>query len=347
MFRKPRKLGVETMEARELNAGDVTAFMMNGNLNLAEAAGQIGADNSVLISQLPDGRIRVKGNGILADNSVSKVNGAAFQDFTVPGSLSVRFGGGNDLVILSELAPPSFDNVTIDVAAPPAVLGRAFLKLPSVMPTDRDVVLFTANTRGSVKINTGEGNDWVFVSDSNIGDAYDNSQNLLINTGAGADTVQVESNHGVMQIQGSVEIVTYASVLETDADLVWVERVQVLNDIRVRTGGGADQIFMYGSFVNHLLDFDAGAGNDQMTLENLTVVDRLMAQLGGGDDSLTTKGLGTDFLTLAGGGGNDSLTKSADEHIGQRQESGWEWINERPVLGGVFTGTVLTKQSRL
>src|SRR5262245_52073372 len=108
-------------------AGDVTAYLSGGNLYLNEAAGQAGRENSVVISQLPGGQIRVSGNAQISNPSAtSLINGQAYRDFTVPGSLFVNFGGGNDRVIFSDNPDfaPHFVNVNINVGAPEPLLSR-------------------------------------------------------------------------------------------------------------------------------------------------------------------------------------------------------------------------------
>ena len=122
--KKQRQWTLERLETRELKAGDVTAIVQNGNLFLTEAAGQAGKDNSVIVSELSNGMVRVAGNAT-SDGTVSKVDGAASQDFRVTGSLNVNFGAGNDMVVLGgEGVPamsPTFTAVSIDVSAPQPV----------------------------------------------------------------------------------------------------------------------------------------------------------------------------------------------------------------------------------
>src|SRR5262245_54327038 len=48
---KPTALRVESLESRQMMAGDVTAYMSGADLYLTEAAGQTGRENSVIISQ--------------------------------------------------------------------------------------------------------------------------------------------------------------------------------------------------------------------------------------------------------------------------------------------------------
>ena len=146
MSSRQRKLNMERMEAREMMAGDVTATVTGGTLYLTEAAGQAGRDNSVIVSQIAPGNIRVAGNATTTDSSVSKINGnskvktpAAFQDFNVTGGLVVKFGGGSDLVVFDESAPPTFKDVNIDLAAPPVVAAPMVAGgVAGVLPADND-----------------------------------------------------------------------------------------------------------------------------------------------------------------------------------------------------------------
>ena len=145
MSNRFRKLNMEKMEDRQMMAGDITASVVNGNLFLNEADGQAGLDNSVVISQIAPGQIRVTGN-TFADGTTSHINGAASQDFTVTGSLSVNFGGGSDLVMFNNLAPPSFQNVNLNMGAPTSQ--------PLNTPDVDNVMIFGGKIRGSLTVNT-------------------------------------------------------------------------------------------------------------------------------------------------------------------------------------------------
>ncbi len=148
MSNRYRKLNMETMEPRQMMAGDVTAAVSAGTLYLSEAAGQSGRDNSVVVSQVSAGKIRVTGNAT-KDNTVSKINGAASQDFNVAGGLVVRFGGGSDLVVFDSAAPPTFTNVDIDTSAPP-ILVQPLMKgatgvTPLTTPDNDNVIIWGAH----------------------------------------------------------------------------------------------------------------------------------------------------------------------------------------------------------
>lgn len=170
MSTRHRKLNMEQMERREMMAGDIGGYVSSNTLFLYESGGQAGRDNSVVISQIGTNKVRVMG-GVLADGTVTKVNGAAYKDFTVSGGLNVTFGGGNDSVTFHKLAPPKFQNVSLDLAAPPST--NTSMTFTSVMPLasqDKDYVWMSGATiPGTLTINTGDDNDQVYIFNTSVG----------------------------------------------------------------------------------------------------------------------------------------------------------------------------------
>jgi hypothetical protein len=430
---------MERLEDRQMMAGDVAAYVQNGNLFINEATAHVGLDNSIRVTQLANGQIRVHGNGTLSDGTTSLVNGQAFQDFTVTGGLFVNFGGGQDLVVIGEgLGPiPTFGNVSIDLGVASAV-GDA----------DKDnLIVWALSTRGGMTVNTGASDDWVFLGGTQIGDGVglDNlvintggggdtatikdgshirgnldiqtysslaetdadtayfdtdakvdmdvnvrlgggddflmvtdpsdtlllwgglqtygsmfvdmgagddevyiraasigdgvgEDNLAIFTGAGADDVTVDAtaymdwdgNWHIPDITGNLEIQTYDSLFEIDVDNVHIPLVQVIEDLRVRTGAGDDFFELLGGNVGDDLDFMAGDGHDTAHIQGY-IYDDLMARMGEGNDALTLGNVWADVLSLLGEGGSDSLRKNGPvTQYNQLVQNGWEWINGRP-----------------
>jgi hypothetical protein len=330
MWKKNRPLSIENLEARQMMAGDVAAYVQNGNLYITEAAGQTGLDNAVQISQLANGQIRVAGTGTTTDGTMSHVNGQAYQDLTVTGSLNVNLGGGSDLVVIGSdlgLASPSFSQVNIDTSAPPQLVAARSLVLGGIpttlnAPDNDDVIIWGINTHGPMTINTGAGNDWVYVGGANM-----TAGNLTINTGSGADTVQIENT--VNTLAGTVDIQTYTSLAENDADVVWLDTAYMQGNLNVRMGGGNDIFHLENAAVFGNLNLDAGAGDDSATLLHVDVVKSLMAQLGDGNDSLSLDYIYGDDFHFLGGGGTDSLSKTANVFGHSLEQTGWEYINGR------------------
>jgi hypothetical protein len=312
-----RKLRMEQMEAREMMAGDVTASVTNGTLTITEAAGQAGRDNSVLVSQISPGVIRVAGNPTTTDGTIGKVingnsrikTGAAFQDFNVSGGLVVKFGGGSDLVVFDQSAPPTFTDVNIDLAAPPIVAKAAVanggVAAPVGLPDKDNLIMWAANIKGSLTVNTGADDDYVYIANTPIGG------NVSINTGAGADTADLESLPGT--VGGSIDIQLYNSLTEKDADCAWLSHVYANGNINVRAGDGADLIHLDN--VTSYKDFNfanLGDGNDNLAVNDLYVIH--------------------GKTQINGGAGSDSLTNTGAFPTTQLTQTGFEWVNGRPVL---------------
>jgi hypothetical protein len=290
-------------------------------LDLTEATGQAGLDNSVWVSKLADGRIRVTGN-FAPDGTRSLVNGQNYQDFTVTGKLNVNFGGGNDLVAFdSGAATPVFTEVNIDVGSATSAAD------------EDDVMIWGAVSRGNVTINTGAGNDWVYVTGAAIGTPT-SVGNLVINTGAGEDGVDVESLGSFLH--GSIDIQTYASLSETDFDRVQVYDVAMANDLRVRTGGGNDDLLFNVVSAYDDIDIDTGAGNDKAKFDHVNALDDLMARMGDGTDRLEFwHSTAADLIADGGAGSGDAIwtrdpfafPRLNTNSFGTKTLTNWEWVD--------------------
>ncbi|MBA3480645.1 MAG: hypothetical protein H0T51_02415 [Pirellulales bacterium] len=223
-----KRFHMEALETRQMMAGDVAAYVQNGNLYINEAYGQYGLDNGVRVHQLANGMVRVEGaeaNDGTANKSL--VNGAAFQDFMIPGGLFVNLGGGHDRLHLGfdgAGSAPIFASMSINMAAPEMVIAQRSASLllghDTVFntPDDDQVFGWGFHSRGGVTIKTGRGDDWVFIGTSTIGDGW-GADNLTINTGAGADTASIKGT----TLLGNLRIQTFANSAENDGDFVWLD----------------------------------------------------------------------------------------------------------------------------
>jgi hypothetical protein len=327
MNNRHRKLRMEQMEAREMMAGDVTASVVNGNLILNEAAGHIGENNQVLISQISTqvGKDRIRVTGLpIGSGKGSLINGKTSQDFVVTGDLTVNFGGGDDLVNFDASAAPNFRDVTLNMGAPP--LGVTADPTARTASSDKDsVMLWDEHIRGSLTVNTGIDDDWVFVANGSIGN------NITVNTGAGVDEVDVKFLTG--QLAGAIDIQTFVSG-EKDLDAVVLDQVTALGNISIRTGDGGDDIELHQVTSFKKLSLDAGAGDDTVKLDYVIAVDNFMASLGDGNDVITVNDLylPTGMGTIDGGAGSDKLTMSGAFPTGV-VKTHVEWINGVPAPG--------------
>ena len=320
-----KRLSMESLEGRQMMAGDVIASLVNGDLYINESPQQIGQDNGIRISKLASGKIQVLGtvaNG--TDPVASKVNGLASQEFTVNGSLFVTLGAGNDRLQMGYdggASAPTFNRVQIDVAAPPQVVSKASaLSSPltgvvdAFTPQDSDqVLLWGANTLGSMSIKTGDKNDWAFLGQVKVGDGV-GVDNLTINTGSAGDQVTLRGT----TVTGNLDIQTYASLAEFDADGVYIDSTVnpanpsqniptlVNGGTDIRMGGGVDSLFVtdpakndanvfWTVFQTHgWVSVDTGDGNDTVLVRNSKIgeatyddvnLDNLVINTGAGADT--------------------------------------------------------------
>ena len=322
---KKRSFRVESLESRQMMAGDVMASLVGTDLYISEAAQQVGGDNGIRISRMPTGKIQVLGtlaNG--SSSTMSKVNGQAAQEFTVNGSLFVNLGAGNDRVQIAydgTNGVPTFGRMVIDVGAPSPVISKAPINstptntstAKSVGDSDQ-VLIWGANTRDSVTINTGDSNDWVYIGQVNVGDGIGNDK-LSINTGAAGDQVTIKG----ATIRGDVDIQTYKSLAETDQDGVFInaafdislpdlyKATVISGSTNVRMGGGDDSFLVsdpgyvdanvfYNVLETHgFVSVDTGAGNDSLLVRNANIgdassddvnLDNFVVNTGAGADSV-------------------------------------------------------------
>jgi hypothetical protein len=317
--RNSRQFRFEGLEDRRMMAGDVHAYLHNGDLYVTEAVGHVGSDHGVRIAQLPNGKIQVLGDTIPSNgHERSTVNGGASGEFTVTGSLFVNLGGGEDRVQIGHsggIGAPNFQNMIIDVAGPAPSLSQSFSTLVG-QPSDEDeVFVWSAVTRGSTTINTGRGNDFITTGDTTYGDGMGGDK-LTINSGEGADNVTMRKSW----VRGDLDVQTYGIASEQDPDVIFIDaKVDGLNyqawetkidgHASFRTGGGDDRFFVsnptatdaelwYTTLVTHgTFKVDTGVGNDTVLMRAAMLGDATSDDVGFDDVTINT-GAGADTVTL-------------------------------------------------
>jgi hypothetical protein len=299
-MRPTTRLDFSTPGAPDDGIGDIKATLLGGNLYLSEADGQAGLANGLSITRLANGHILLTGQDPTnTGGPESLINGQHSMEFAVTGSLFTNLGDGENQVVFGEGTGglPTFQDVAVSGGS-----GQ-----------DR-IIINGLVTRGSASFNTGGGDDWVFVSNSLIGDGFGYDQ-LSVYTGAGADTVTIKNG---THVNGWIDIQTYNSLSESDADVVYFDtEAWALRDVNVRTGGGEDLIlgtidstptvFFSALEVNGSLIVDTGAGADRVYLRGVKTGGDFHVYTGDGADDVTIdfnsieKLDGTYFIPSVGG----------------------------------------------
>jgi len=310
-FSKSRRFQMERLEDRQMMAGDLTATMVNGTLFINEAAGSLGLDQAVNVSQRSNGDIVVKG---LANASGGRtlINNQESVVFTHPLNLVIGTGGGNDVI-----GVVGYTGQHIQILA----------ESPNGSGPDNDSVsLGSVRTSGQVDIRTGAGKDIVSVVGCVIGDGTTVNNvpdDLKISMGVAAATGDADADQLLIQsttTRAATDISTGAS-----NDVVTIRDSTLGNDrsdfLRIKTGAGADLVEMMSHPNNPQQNFQSIGGNMLLVMHDSVLendVDTVKAkqlifesasiQLGGGNDVVDMLSLfGTGDLVLDGHGGNDNV----------------------------------------
>jgi hypothetical protein len=232
--RKASNLGVESLEGREMMAGNVWAAVNGGNLSITGDE----ASNGVEITQVGPTSFRVSGT---PNAGATAVNGW-FQPRTftnVTGAIQVNLNGGNDVLRIggtSEFTRNILpDDLNITTGTGNDVVNVQWL-------SNRD---FNDRTR----IDTGSGNDVVNLF------KVVNRDFMNISTGSGSDSVVVSH----VTVRTDLNIDTGS---ENDAMVV---QNAVMNRLFARLGTGNDRATVQNNWFSTDAMVDGGDGLDSMS----------------------------------------------------------------------------------
>lgn len=288
MSKKSKKLGMQMLEEKAMMAGDATAAVVDGNLEIGELTA--GQDQHVQVYKLSNGGIRVQGlYGTQIYGSYKGgeglYNSITFYGIDANDDLLVNLGNGSDtLNVLNYNGGITVDDAVINVGGTDS----------SIKDHDR-VSISGLTTRDELHINTGIHNDQVTVSGSTIGNG--SWEDLEIRTGSGADYVSVTTT----TVADDLYVRTYDSVAENDDDELNVDSVTA-DDIRAYMGNGDDEARIQWSTVQDDIYLDMGYHRNESS--DPAAHDDDYAYLGFND---------VDDITIKGRDGNDEVRFAYNE----------------------------------
>ncbi len=314
---------MESLENRQLMAGDVTAELFNGKLMISESVNNPGQASDISITKLTNGDIRVSAN----TNTGGHVNGQAYVDFRKLANttnLSVNLGDGNDrLQMLGKLA---FNQVDISMGRATSISGDA-----------DTVVIQGLTTLNQLNITTGDGVDNVKVRQARIGDGLGGiggaSDQLSIITGKGADIVNIGDLSSQMNIKGYLFVDTTSGPInlarnqtELGDDKVSINLLDVDGSADINMGGGQDTLDMLAVNTGQRILMGMGDGNDTVKMRDSVARNGLVARMGSGNDTLHLNNVDTLYanMDLDGGVGYDTLIRSYDSTTPSFMAYNWE-----------------------
>jgi len=281
---RERRLGIESLESRQMLAGNVSAAVVGGELRLTGD----GAANWVQVTELPgaDGTgrtFRVQGKpfdgnfnaaGVpLAGAAPTTINGgtAAVVRFAANDKVRMVLGGGNDALFFGTATSDSStlgfvvntgagrDYVKVQRMAMNAVAAPISINTGVDSQLDNEVVqLIQVSSQKGMTILTGGGNDRLLLNQMSC------QETTNINLGAGADTINGTSLN--------VNFLTVNAGTSNHRDVINVGFL-VANSLSVTLGGGNDLINLTGPLgVSGNATINGGAGTDELRgSDNATV----------------------------------------------------------------------------
>lgn len=309
-----RRLGAESLEKRELLAGDVMVEVVDGNLNIRGDE----ASNNILIEDGVHGQYAIIGRPD-ANGVDTRINGlAGVKVDGVNGNINVRMGDGNDQVEANSLAAPRNLRIGLGTGHNEVVLekvgvrgnvaisgtGRHLNVDLSSMKIGRGLCINGAYSSsvdaqhihaGNVVIVGGLGRDKINVRDADV------DRTVLVYTGAESDRVGISDtqvdvglfigtgtgNDGIRinntKVDNHVHIMTDSGYDSVDA------RENRWGSARINTGPDRDRLGL-SDVKMRSLSIRSGDGGDSLSLRNVGVAGRTQINTDGGSDKLTISG---------------------------------------------------------
>lgn len=290
-----RRARFESLELRQLLAGDVTVSVVEGNLvvegdelanQIAITAGEVpgtyivrGLDGTnVVHSPTPTAETspvdEVVVTGVTGDARIGLGAGddrLVVSNVGFRGGVLVRMGEGNDEVAIGLRPVPEANPESVSTAEPEM---SDFVRI-----------------RGALKIGTGEGDDKVHVDHAVIGGQ------LRVEAGRGEDVVRL--GHADPPTPGDL----------TSATAVVRNVLRVDQGIDVELGAGRDQLFADAVLTGHGLLANGGEGEDALHTHHVRSGGPLVLLGGGGDsaDTIDVARVRAGTALLATGDGNDHV----------------------------------------
>ena len=320
-----RRLGIESLEKRELMAGNVTAVLNKGTLTItgdslgngfiiegtddpkvvrivgtAQAGGDttINGSSYVEISGVTK-QINVNTNG--GDDNVV-VMGTGGTAMTINRNLKIETGSGNDSVTIGQAGSTDTEQTSSPLAQSVNITGYLYIKTEA---GDDTIAIANTKVRSLTTIDTGDGDDSLLFPTTSPDDddsdsdeevfAVDITGNIQLRMGDGEDTVSGSNVKGAKDLQ----IFDY----EGAADIVLTD-FTIKSKIQIVTGNELDTIELDNVKTN-TMQIATNDGDDQIHVDN-GEYKSLLIRAGDGYDAITISDTkttsGTQIQGEKGGG---------------------------------------------
>jgi hypothetical protein len=331
-----RRLSLESLEDRRVMAGFVQADIQNGDLVIK---GDWRLNKIVVYQGALENQVVVSGvsTNSPGPNSVdnpefqpTRVNGkllpVVLNGFT--GSVKANMGAGSDTFLMTNLNVPGDVVLNTEQGKDSVQIFKTFTS--GRLQTGPEISKGAVNIQGSVVVQTGDGDDNLFVESVNVakdvtlhgGDGSDSigvtgtphadanavkpriGGNLLIHPGAAADrtfagNIHVAGNFEIHDTAGS-----QSNVLGRLGSAMQIEDVSVKKDLNIFSTAFNDGLRVRAFAKN--INIHTGNGSDGVELAS-SASNEIHVELGNGDDYLSILASKAASYTVLAGNGNDTV----------------------------------------
>jgi len=281
--RTNRKLTFQTLESRQLMAGNVSAAVINGDLVVKgdSHSNDIAIFQVMQQGQIIPGRYVISGlNGTTINHGTGGFSATGVnRDFLVEMNL-----GGDDHVAIGNMNPsnPNLTNASF-------VVPRN-LKVTLDTSGNNNLEIKGITVRNNATITAGAGDNTMDIRGT-FGTKSPFTTlphgDLTIQAGGGDEHVQLHD--GSVLHDANIKLGGGQSGL----DFVGLVNMNVHHNLNIHSGGGRDfnGVAVWGVKVGHDLNIEGGIAKDVVTIGDTTVADRVFATLGHGNDYLAVEGV--------------------------------------------------------
>jgi hypothetical protein len=275
-----RRLGLESMESRQLMAGNVFAAVGGGDLFLSGD----GAANGVEVRQLGAGKYQIIGlvhGGVQTKVWLGGVGANSQVVAGVTDDFQINLNAGDDALLMSAAGLPAGSKLLVPTD----------LNIHTHDGNDR-VVISNVRARDDVFIDLGNHNDYLSMYGTLVGGSPITPDNdLAVHGGTGNDFAIVQAT--------SIRDDLIVNLVDGN-DTAYLNKVSVGDDALIYTGNGDDRVQAMSLSVRGDLVMDMSAGKDVAHF-NYVTANTLYAHMGSGDDYLWIANSHSTQTTLNGG----------------------------------------------
>lgn len=285
-----RPLQVESLERREVLAGNIAASVVGDTLMLTGD----NLDNSAVVISLGGGNYAVAGN------NTTTVNGSAnnFVTNRTVRNISANLNGGNDALSLGNNA------AAIDTLAG-AMNQRTVLGVPNVTALQTRINAATNVTSFSLPGNLtflgGAGNDLLAVVGT-VGRSITANLGSSLSTGLNSFGIDGSTTASRGSVGGTISVIG-----GEQADSVWLQDVAVSGALSAVLGGGANAVNLANASIGAGMSVIGGGGVDSIAIDDSSVAIAMSLLLGNGANSLAVDDSNLGNVVVTTGSGADTL----------------------------------------